>query len=131
SNTSSLSHFFFIFYRNGLLPSLHSFPTRRSSDLDDLLHWEFHPDPGLLIYDYAPDVRQVGEYLYFCASRKGKNCPILRSKDPLHEPFEQVSAPFAFWDPDLFLDDDGRVYLYWGCSNTTPIWGVEMDPKTM
>src|SRR5699024_2205526 len=32
---------------------------------------------------------------------------------------------------DLFLDDDGRVYLYWGCSNTTPIWGVEMDPKTM
>ena len=30
---------------------------------DDLLHWEFHPDPGLLIYDYAPDVRQVGEYL--------------------------------------------------------------------
>ena len=98
---------------------------------DDLVHWDFHPDPDLLIYDYAPDVRQVGEYLYFCASRKGQNCPILRSKDPLHEPFEEVSAPFAFWDPDLFQDDDGRVYLYWGCSNTTPIWGVEMDPETM
>ncbi len=38
---------------------------------DDLLHWDFHADPDLLIYDYAPDVRQVGDYLYFSASRKG------------------------------------------------------------
>ena len=43
---------------------------------DDLLHWDFHADPDLLIYDYAPDVRQVGDFLYFCASRKEGNCPI-------------------------------------------------------
>lgn len=98
---------------------------------DDLLHWDFHADPDLLIYDYAPDVRQVGEYLYFSASRKGRNCPILRTADPLTEPFTEVSAPFAFWDPDMFCDDDGRVYFYWGCSNTSPIWGVELDPETM
>ena len=30
---------------------------------DDLLNWNFHADPDLLIYDYAPDVRQVGNYL--------------------------------------------------------------------
>ena len=98
---------------------------------DDLLHWEFHADPDLLIYDYAPDVRQVGDYLYFCASRKGRNCPILRTADPLTEPFTEVSCSFDFWDPDIFCDDDGRVYFYWGCSNTTPIWGVELDPATM
>jgi len=98
---------------------------------DDLLHWDFHADPDLLIYDYAPDVRQVGDYLYFSASRKGRNCPILRTADPLTEPFTEVSAPFAFWDPDMFCDDDGRVYFYWGCSNTSPIWGVELDPDTM
>ena len=98
---------------------------------DDLLNWEFHADPDLLIYDYAPDVRQVGDYLYFCASRRGRNCPILRTADPLTEPFTEVSAPFDFWDPDMFCDDDGRVYFYWGCSNTTPIWGVELDPDTM
>ncbi|MBS5227373.1 MAG: family 43 glycosylhydrolase [Subdoligranulum sp.] len=97
----------------------------------DLLHWDFHADPDLLIYDYAPDVRQVGDYLYFCASRKGRNCPVLRTKDPLTEPFTEVSAVFEFWDPDLFWDDDGRVYFYWGCSNTSPIWGVELDPGTM
>ena len=98
---------------------------------DDLLHWDFHADPDLLIYDYAPDVRQVGGYLYFSASRKGRNCPILRTSDPLTEPFTEVSAPFSFWDPDMFCDDDGRVYFYWGCSNMSPIWGVELDPETM
>lgn len=98
---------------------------------DDLLNWVFHPDSRLLIYDYAPDVRQIGDWLYFCASRRNENCPILRTRDPLTEPFEEVSAPFPFWDPDLFQDEDGRVYLYWGCSNTEPLWGVEMDKETM
>ncbi len=97
----------------------------------DLTNWEFKADADLLIYDYAPDVRQIGEYLYFCASRRGENCPILRTSDPLTVPFEEVSAPFDFWDPDLFQDDDGRVYFYWGCTNTDPIYGVEMDPETM
>ncbi len=97
----------------------------------DLLNWEFHPNKDLLIYDYAPDVRQLGDYLYFCASRREKNCPILRTTDPLNKAFEEVNAPFPFWDPDLFQDDDGRVYLYWGCTNTEPVWGVEMDPETM
>ena len=98
---------------------------------EDLLNWEFHASENLLIYDYAPDVRQIGDYLYFCASKRHENCPILRTRDPLHEAFEQVSAPFPFWDPDLFQDDDGRVYLYWGCTNTDPIWGIEMNPETM
>lgn len=97
----------------------------------DLLNWQFRAAEDLLIYDYAPDVRQIGEYLYFCASRRNRNCPILRTKDPLTAAFEEVSAPFAFWDPDLFQDDDGRVYLYWGCTNTEPIWGIEMDPETL
>lgn len=98
---------------------------------DDLLNWRFHSNPDLLIYDYAPDVRQIGEYLYFCASRREENCPILRSADPLEDGFEEVSAPFPFWDPDLFQDDDGRVYLYWGCTSTDPIYGMELDRETM
>ena len=98
---------------------------------NDLLHWDFHADPDLEIYDYAPDVREIDGFLYFCASSRSKNCPILRSADPLHEKFEQVAAPFPFWDPNLVLDDDGRLYLYWGCTNTQPIWGVELDRKTL
>ncbi|MDO4285529.1 MAG: family 43 glycosylhydrolase [Eubacteriales bacterium] len=97
----------------------------------DLLDWEFHADPGLMIYDYAPDVRAIGDYLYFCASRRDEACPILRTADPLREEFQEVAAPFAFWDPDLFCDDDGRIYLYWGCTNTDPIYGVELDAETL
>ena len=98
---------------------------------DDLLNWDFHSNENLLIYDYAPDVREIDGYLYFSASRRGGSCPILRSKDPISDDFEEVSAPFAFWDPDLFQDEDGRVYFYWGCTNTDPIYGVEMDRETM
>lgn len=98
---------------------------------DDLLNWEFHANEKLLIYDYAPDVRQIGDYLYFCASRRHENCPIWRTLDPMTDEFEEVSAPFPFWDPNIFCDDDGRAYFYWGCSNTDPICGVEMDPETM
>lgn len=98
---------------------------------EDMLNWEFHADDKLLIYDYAPDARQIGDYLYFCASRRNEACPILRTANPLTKPFEQVAAPFDFWDPNLFQDDDGRVYIYWGCTNTDPIWGVELNSDTM
>ncbi|MFQ9056783.1 MAG: hypothetical protein ACLR5F_13320 [Faecalibacterium sp.] len=55
----------------------------------------FNADPDLLIYDYVPDA-QVGAYLYF-ASRKGRDCPIYRTADPLTEPFTEVSAPFRLF----------------------------------
>lgn len=102
---------------------------------DDLVHWDFHEFVGgaasMPVVDYAPDVRAVGDWMYFCASRMDEPCSFYRSKDPLTEPFEEIEGDFAFWDPDMFLDDDGRLYLYWGCSNITPIWGVELDPETM
>ena len=31
------------------------------------------------------------------------------------------------WDPCLFLDDDGRLYLYYGSSNEYPLKAVELD----
>jgi hypothetical protein len=33
------------------------------------------------------------------------------------------------WDPALFKDDDGRWYLYWGSSNTYPLFGIEVDMR--
>ncbi len=98
----------------------------------DLHKWEFHEFlQDMPVCDYAPDVRVLGEYLYFSASRRGVNCDFYRTKDPLHEPFERIEGTFDFWDPHLFQDDDGRVYFYWGCSNTEPVYGVELDPDTM
>ncbi len=98
----------------------------------DLCNWDFHEFlSDMPIYDYAPDVRVIGDCLYFCASKRDENCSFYFTKDPLKEPFEEISGTFPFWDPNLFLDDDGRLYFYWGCSNMTPIYGVELNPKTM
>ena len=99
---------------------------------DDLAHWESYRLPeGLPFYDYAPDVRVIGDYVYFCASAREHSCDRWRTKDVLNGPYERIEGSFPFWDPNLFLDDDGRVYFYWGCSNETPIYGVELDPVTM
>lgn len=97
----------------------------------DLVNWTQCPLTGVPVYDYAPDVRAVGDWLYFCASRKGEPCDFYRTRDPEGGVFERIPGAFDFWDPNLFVDDDGRLYFYWGCSNMTPIWGVELNPAAM
>lgn len=98
---------------------------------DDLIDWKFHKFINEITYDYAPDVRQVGEYIYLTASRGDKKCPVYKTADPLSDNWEKVSCTFIFWDPNMFCDDDGRVYFYWGCSNRDPIWGIELNPENM
>ncbi len=99
---------------------------------DDLAHWENYRLPDELpLYDYAPDVRVIGDYVYFCASSFLQNCDRYRTKDILNGPYEKIPGNFPYWDPNLFIDDDGRIYFYWGCSNNTPIYGTELDPTTM
>ncbi|MBR2671070.1 MAG: family 43 glycosylhydrolase [Oscillospiraceae bacterium] len=99
---------------------------------DDLVNWENHRLPDdLPLYDYAPDVRVKDGWVYFCASRREEKCDYWRTKDILNGPYEKIDGTFPFWDPDLFFDDDGKAYFYWGCSNTTPVWGVEVDPETL
>ena len=97
---------------------------------DDMLHWDWHENRELTPFRYAPDVRQVGDWLIFSSSDRDPSA-IYRSKDPLSDDFEKLSEPFPFWDPNTFQDEDGRVYFYWGCANTTPIYGQEFDPETM
>lgn len=97
----------------------------------DMATWKQCFLKNLPFYDYAPDIRAVGNWMYFCASHKESVCDFYRTKDPESDVFERIPGTFDFWDPNLFLDDDGRIYFYWGCSNITPIWGVELNPKTM
>lgn len=98
----------------------------------DLVHWDNHRLPKELpLYDYAPDVRVVGDYVYFSASKRGEICHFYRTKDIINGPYEEIPGSFDFWDPNLFRDDDGRLYFYWGCTNTDPIWGVELDSVSM
>ncbi|MDR1972289.1 MAG: family 43 glycosylhydrolase [Treponema sp.] len=96
----------------------------------DLVDWEYKETPELPAYDYAPDVGVIDNYLYVCASSRSK-CSFYRTTDPLKRPFEEIPTDMIFWDPNLFQDEDGRVYLYWGCSDREPIWGIELDKHTL
>lgn len=99
---------------------------------EDFITWESYPLPeNLPLYDYAPDVRVMDGYVYFCASSRDYNCDYFRTKDIIHGPYEKIEGTFPFWDPNLFQDVDGKVYFYYGCSNVTPIYGVEVDPETL
>lgn len=43
--------------------------------------------------------------------------------------FAVINVPNGVQDPNLFVDDDGRVYLYEESSNKWPIDGIELDPE--
>lgn len=98
---------------------------------DNLSEWEFYSLKDVPIYEYAPDVRVIGNYIYFSASKRNDNCSYFRTTDPINCEFEEIPGTFPFWDPNLFVDDDGKIYFYWGCSNVTPIYGVELNPEDM
>lgn len=97
---------------------------------DDMLEWQFLPVKTLPIEDYAPDVITINDTTYYIASA-GEKKPIYYTTDPFQDnwsPMEKT-LPFAVWDPNFFQDEDGKIYLYWGCSDTQPIYGVRLDSK--
>lgn len=98
---------------------------------EDMADWKYYPLKNTPHNDYAPDVRVIGDFVYFCASKRFEACPFYRTKDPLSGEFEEIPGSFEFWDPDLFPDEDGKLYFYWGCTNCEPIYGVELDAQSM
>ena len=98
----------------------------------DLVDWTYIPIKTIsTIEHYAPTVLIIDDAMYFMSSSEPK---IFRNTNPDIDAWEDIGSKFEFQiagsvDPAFFLDDDGRVYLYWGCSDKDPIIGVEVDPK--
>lgn len=79
---------------------------------EDMANWKSYSLPeNLPLYDYAPDVRVCGDYVYFSASKKGEICNFYRTKDIIRGPYEEIAGTFDFWDPNLFFDNDGKKYF--------------------
>jgi xylan 1,4-beta-xylosidase len=98
----------------------------------DLIKWDFITGAGLPFEDYAPAAVVIKDTLYFMASAAAP-VKIYKTANPKTGKWEiaNSSFPIGMVDPDLFLDDDGRLYFYYGCSNVDPIYGVELDPKNL
>ena len=92
---------------------------------DELKDWKLITNETLPWEDYAPTVVAIDDALYFLASGGKK---IYKSVDPIKGNWEHVGEiDSSVIDPCLFLDDDKKLYLYYGCSNKTPTKVVELD----
>ena len=83
----------------------------------DMAEWTFVKTDEIPTEEYAPTAIEINDTLYFLASSQTKST-IYKSGDPLSGKWQiaKDSLDVAVWDPAFFLDDDQRLYLYWGCS---------------
>lgn len=95
---------------------------------EDLAEWNFVETREIPTEEYAPTAIVIEDTLFFLASSKTKST-IYKTTDPKsgHWEVAKDSLEIPVWDPGLFLDSDNKLYLYWGCSNVDPLYGVELD----
>jgi xylan 1,4-beta-xylosidase len=94
----------------------------------NLAEWNFLATDEIPTEEYAPTAIVIEDIVYFLASSREKST-VYKSADPLTGKWDIAveSLDMPVWDPAFFLDEDNRLYLYWGCSNTDPLFGVEID----
>ena len=115
----------------------------------DLVHWSFvKPDRWPFDGPVAPATLVAGGKLFLMQSAMEPR-PLLYSTDPAHghwdfwtrllppvpgavwagheSQMKPGDLPPGPWDPGLFQDDDGKIYLYWDSSNVFPIYGAQLD----
>ncbi|EDM35633.1 possible xylosidase/arabinosidase [Pedobacter sp. BAL39] len=105
---------------------------------NDMSHWNFVSRrflrPEHKVYDdlCAPSVWIQGDTMLVFGSTYAKNFPIWMSTNPKKDEWKEVVHDFEIggWDPAHFVDDDGKLYMYNGSSNSYPLYGIELNRKT-
>lgn len=92
----------------------------------DFIKWKFVEPTGLPIEQYAPAVVDFKGKLYYQAANG-----LYSTDNPTLGKWDQVATySRGFDDPALFVDDNGRLYLFHGCSDKNPLGVVELDTTT-
>lgn len=105
----------------------------------DMLNWKFISRkflrPWNKAYDElcAPGVGIIGDTMIVFGSTYTRNFSIWMSTNPKANEWKPLVDSFDIggWDPSFFTDDDGRLYMYNGSSNKFPMYGIELNRKTM
>jgi xylan 1,4-beta-xylosidase len=93
---------------------------------NDMRDWTLViPNKEFPVELYAPAVVANGDSMYYNA---GQNGTLWVTADPKGGVWKKRSSIGSYGDPDLFIDDDGKWYMYYGLSNSTPTYVVELDP---
>ncbi len=91
----------------------------------DLIHWKLIEPKGLPLEDWAPTVEVINGRMFYTAF---DTKAIFSTDDPWAGVWTKEADLRNYADPALFLDGDGRLYIYFGCSYNGPIQVAELDP---
>jgi hypothetical protein len=97
----------------------------------DLLNWDFiTPEKWYFQGSNAPAATNYKDsVLYVCGDPSGA-MSVLYSDDPKKGNWKAVPSILTdLQDPDLFVDDNGEAYMFWGSSNKFPIRGITLDKE--
>ncbi|MES1223562.1 MAG: discoidin domain-containing protein, partial [Bacteroidota bacterium] len=81
----------------------------------------------------APALGVIGDTMIVFGSTYTSNFTIWMSTNPKVDDWKPLVDSFEIggWDPSFFTDDDQRLYMYNGSSNRYPMYGIELNRKTM
>lgn len=105
---------------------------------NDMLNWKFIPrkflKPDANVYDElcAPAIAVLHDTMIVIGSTYTQAFYLWMSTNPTVDDWKPLVDSFKVgaWDPGFLADDDGKLYIYFGSSNTYPTYGQEIDRKT-
>ena len=99
----------------------------------DLLNWNFiTPEKWYFQGSNAPAAFNYKDSVLYVAGDPSGSMSILYTDNPRKGDWKATPAILNdLQDPALFIDDDGKAYIYWGSSNTYPIRGRELDRERL
>ena len=106
---------------------------------NDMLHWNFISKKFLRPWNQgydelcAPAVGVIGDTMIVFGSTYTSNFTIWMSTNPKANEWKPLVDSFEMggWDPAFFTDDNGKLYMYNGSSNRYPLYGIELNRKTL
>ena len=95
----------------------------------DLLNWSFiTPKNWYPQGENAPAAHNYRDEVLYVAGDPSGSMSVLYTDDPKRGEWKATPAILNdLQDPDLFIDDDGQAYMFWGSSNVYPIRGRKLD----
>jgi len=95
----------------------------------DLTNWDFiKPEKWYFQGSNAPAAHNYKDSVLYVTGDPSGAMSILYTDNPKKGDWKAVPSILTnIQDPDLFIDDDGKAYMFWGSSNKFPIKGMELD----
>lgn len=95
----------------------------------DLQNWTFiSPEKWYFEGSNAPAAHNYKDSVLYVMGNPSGHMSVLYTDDPKKGDWKAVPSILNnLQDPDLFIDDDGQAYVFWGSSNVYPIRGRKLN----